>query len=135
VKVAHALAAFCLVGVLAVDGNAQRRTSPEAQVFRQFRNGVATVYNDRGHGSGFLVDSLGLLLTNDHVAGGSSRITVKFDDSTRVEADLIASDPKADVAVIRVNPSVAARYPKLALATPVTAWSLKGIASSRSEAL
>src|SRR5439155_17703701 len=99
-------------------GHAQRRISPEALIFRQVKNGVATVYNDEGHGSGFLVDSLGLILTNDHVAGGSTRITVKFDDSTRVEAVLLAANPQADVAVIRVNPVIAARFPVLHLATP-----------------
>src|SRR5689334_14103157 len=115
-----ALVPTMVVVALLAAGRAQsqRRISPEAAIFRQFKNGVATVYNDEGHGSGFLVDSLGLMLTNDHVAGGSSRLTVKFDDSTRVEAELLASNPKTDVAVIRVNPAIAARFPVLALAVP-----------------
>jgi hypothetical protein len=124
--VSAGILSLVLAPALPINSSAQRRTSPEAQVFRQYRSGVATVFNDEGHGSGFLVDTLGLLITNDHVAGGSSRLTVKFDDSTRVVAELLASNPRADVAVIRVNPLIAARYPKLVLAIPSDSMVMEG---------
>ena len=95
---------------------AERRVSEEALLFRQVKGGVCTVYGDDGQGTGFLVDSSGIILTNDHVVGGSLRIRVRFDDSTRAEALLLASDPKKDVAAIRINPELVRGYPVLRLA-------------------
>lgn len=97
---------------------AERRLSEEAVLFRTLRRGVFTVFGDEGSGSGFLVDSLGIILTNDHVVGVSERIRVKLDDSTRVDAYLLATDPKRDVAAIWVNPEVVRGRPVLPLATP-----------------
>lgn len=120
--VALAAAALSSAGAVLAD----RRVSEEAALFRRLRGGVCIVYGDNGQGSGFLVDSLGIILTNDHVVGGSSRIRVKFDDSTRVAALLLAYDDKKDVAAIRVNPSVVAGYPVLQLANPSDSMVFEG---------
>lgn len=100
------------------EAHAQRRISEEAILFRQLKSGVCTVYGDNGQGTGFLVDSLGIVLTNDHVVGGSSRIRIKFDDSTRVEALLLSSDSKRDVAALAVAPSAIRGYSVLRMAVP-----------------
>src|SRR5262245_27283970 len=71
-------------------------------------------------------DSAGIMLTNDHVVGASRRIRVKFDDSTRVEAVLLATDPKKDVAAIRITPRVASRFPILPLAQPSDTMIIEG---------
>jgi len=97
---------------------AERHISEEALLFRKLRSGVVTIASDQGSGSGFLVDSIGIILTNDHVVGGSSRIRVKFDDTTRVDATFLTSDPKKDVAAIWVSPTIARRYQVLRLAQP-----------------
>ncbi len=97
---------------------AQRRVSEEALLFRRLRDGVATVFASGGHGTGFVIDSVGLVLTNAHVVGDRYRIRVKFDDSTRVDATFLASDPKRDVAIVLVNPSVLVGRPVLTLAVP-----------------
>lgn len=108
-----------LIAMLASEPTyAQRRISEEALLFRRLRDGVATVFASGGHGTGFVVDNTGLILTNAHVLGDRYRIRVKFDDSTRVDARFLASDPKKDVAVIFVNPSVLVGRPTLPLATP-----------------
>jgi S1-C subfamily serine protease len=108
---------FVIFASVASPISADRRISEEALIFRRLKGGVCTVYGDDGQGSGFLVDSLGIILTNDHVVGGASRIRVKFDDSTRVQAVFLTSDDKKDVAAIRVNPGVVAGYPVLPLAS------------------
>jgi serine protease Do len=54
-------------------------------------------------GSGFVWSKDGIIVTNNHVVEGASRITVNFNDGTQVEAKLIGVDPDSDLAVLRVN--------------------------------
>ena len=56
-------------------------------------------------GSGFVVESSGLIVTNNHVVEGASSIEVHFQDSTILKGELVGRDPKTDIAVIRVKPS------------------------------
>jgi S1-C subfamily serine protease len=77
--------------------------------FKHLRNSVATVYSEFGHGTGFLVDSSGLVMTNEHVVGKSEYLAVQFDEKRKVTATLLASDPQKDVAILWVNLSA---YPE-----------------------
>lgn len=94
---------------------AQRKVTEEAQLFQKLRDGVFTVYGDAGHGSGFLIDQGGLILTNQHVISNSSHIRVQFDDSTKVAAKVISEDSKRDVAILLVSPTTVAGRPSLKL--------------------
>ncbi|GAB4574656.1 MAG: trypsin-like peptidase domain-containing protein [Anaerolineae bacterium] len=58
-----------------------------------------------GQGSGFVFDSDGYIVTNNHVAGDAVDITVIFSEGTRVEAELVGADPDSDLAVIKVDPA------------------------------
>ena len=60
-------------------------------------------YTAQALGSGFVWSSDGIIVTNNHVVEGASRITVNFQDGTQVPAKLIGVDPDSDVAVLRVN--------------------------------
>ena len=82
--------------------SAARKVSEEAIIFRETRDAVFTIYSDAGHGSGFLVDEVGIILTNVHVIGSSSRISVQLNPKTRVPATLLAKDRQKDIAVLRV---------------------------------
>ncbi len=97
-------------------GLAQREITPEARIFREYRDGVFTIFGDAGHGSGFLVSESGLVLTNQHVVANSKYIRVQINDSTKVAAHLLAADSAQDVAVLWVNPSVVAGLPVLRIA-------------------
>jgi len=55
-------------------------------------------------GSGFVISSDGYIVTNDHVAGGATRITVAFPDGRTLEGRLIGTDPASDIALIKVDP-------------------------------
>ncbi len=54
-------------------------------------------------GSGFIIDKEGHIVTNNHVVSGAERIVVTFYDGTEVKAELVGTDPNADLAVIKVE--------------------------------
>jgi len=54
-------------------------------------------------GSGFIWDTKGDIVTNDHVVNGATSIEVTFSDSTTVPATVVGEDPFSDLAVIKVN--------------------------------
>ncbi len=56
-----------------------------------------------GAGSGFIIDPSGIIVTNTHVVGHASQISVTLADGTELPARLIGSDELTDIAVIRVN--------------------------------
>lgn len=53
-------------------------------------------------GSGLIIDSSGILLTNSHLVFGRHIIQVTLDDGTTLPAKLVGADPVFDVAVIRI---------------------------------
>ena len=59
----------------------------------------------KGLGSGFIVSSDGYILTNDHVAGNATKISVTLTSGETVEAKLIGSDKNSDVAVLKIDKS------------------------------
>ncbi len=58
----------------------------------------------RGQGSGWIFDDQGHIVTNNHVVDGAEQVTVIFYDGTWAEAEVVATDPQADLAVIKVTP-------------------------------
>jgi S1-C subfamily serine protease len=72
-------------------------------LFDRFKNSVVTVRVEAGHGSGFLVDSSGLVVTNNHVVASSGYLAVQFDEKRKVPAKLLATNADKDVAVLWVN--------------------------------
>ena len=97
-----------------------RVTDTLASQYKRLQNSVVTVWSEFGHGTGFIVDPAGLILTNQHVLGPTSYIAVQFDSLTKIPAVKLLADPQRDVAVIWVDLSA---FPKaisapLASATP-----------------
>lgn len=56
-----------------------------------------------GFGSGVIVDARGIIVTNDHVIQGADQIRVTLSDGRDLEAELVGTDPVADIAVLRVQ--------------------------------
>ena len=54
-------------------------------------------------GSGYIISPDGYIVTNDHVAGNASRITVTLTDGISYEAKLIGSDPVSDIALLKIE--------------------------------
>lgn len=68
--------------------------------------------NDRGVGSGFIIDANGYILTNAHVIEGAETIYVTLTDKRELKAKLLGADKRTDVALIKIE---ASGLPKLPL--------------------
>ncbi len=80
--------------------------SPFEEFFRRFGPQVppqAEAPIRRGQGSGFIISSDGLILTNAHVVGNASEIMVKLVDRREYSATIVGIDEQTDVAVLRID--------------------------------
>ncbi len=57
----------------------------------------------RGLGSGFVINSKGLILTNAHVVERADKVTVTFQDGRLLDGEVLGKDPVTDIAVIKVQ--------------------------------
>jgi serine protease Do len=73
-----------------IPGQRQDQPSP-----REFFN--------RGLGTGFIWDTEGHIVTNNHVIGDASNVEVTFADGTVAKAEVLGADPNSDLAVIKVD--------------------------------
>lgn len=58
-----------------------------------------------GKGSGFIVSSDGMILTNNHVVDGADSVSVTLADGRQFDAEIVGKDPTYDLAVIRIKAS------------------------------
>jgi serine protease Do len=62
-----------------------------------------STFNQEGAGSGWIIDSNGLIVTNNHVVEGANTVTVTLEDGRNFPAQLVRTDPISDLAVIKIN--------------------------------
>jgi S1-C subfamily serine protease len=72
-------------------------------LYQQVLPGVVAIRAGSSLGSGFVFDSEGHVITNQHVVEGSSEVEVDFDSGFKAHGTVIGSDTDADVAVIQVE--------------------------------
>ncbi|MDX6616868.1 MAG: hypothetical protein QOD60_1959 [Solirubrobacterales bacterium] len=82
-------------GVAYVTADKTQKVQSPFGLFPQQQQSEAT-------GSGFVIDSSGHILTNNHVVSGASKVTVKIGNSTQ-DAKVVGSDPSSDVALLQVS--------------------------------
>ena len=86
--------------------------SPFEQFFKDFLNrgrpggprGPEAPHKAQSLGSGFIIDSAGLVVTNNHVIDGADEISVILQDGTTLKAEVVGRDEAGDVALLRVKP-------------------------------
>ncbi len=81
-----------------------------AELLRQFFGNrlrlpdrAATPAVEHAYGTAFFVTNDGYMLTNHHVVAGADNITVTLNDRTELDATLVGSDERSDVAVLKVS--------------------------------
>ena len=57
----------------------------------------------RSLGSGVMVDASGLVVTNNHVIEGAGKVQVSFDEQNKYDAELVGTDPRTDLALLKIK--------------------------------
>ncbi len=65
--------------------------------------GMPPEHEARSLGSGFVIDSKGYILTNNHVVEGADEIIVRLSDRRELVAELIGADKRSDIALLKVD--------------------------------
>ncbi len=86
-------------------GNPFGDDDPFSDFWRRFFGGPIPrgPQRQRSLGSGFIIDSDGSILTNNHVVENAQKIVVKLADDEEYEAKVVGRDAKTDIAVIKIN--------------------------------
>jgi serine protease Do len=81
--------------------------NPFREFFEQFRDrGFGTPMpapRSRAQGSGFIISPDGYAVTNNHVVANADRVTVRLSDGTEYSAEVVGTDPKTDLALLKIN--------------------------------
>jgi serine protease Do len=96
------------------ENNGPAPNSPLDRFFRQFgdRNGAPSQRNPRGgggrnfsmaQGSGFFISADGYVVTNNHVVDHAQSVEVTLDDGKSYTAKVVGTDPKTDIALLKVE--------------------------------
>ncbi len=71
---------------------------------KEFRNAPQTPKPpQQAQGSGFVISADGYVVTNNHVVDGATKIQVSFDDQEKIDAELIGTDPRTDLALLKIK--------------------------------
>jgi len=73
------------------------------QFFGQRPRGKAPEQRERGLGSGVIINPDGYILTNNHVIDGATDVKIYLNDKRELKARLIGTDPRTDIAVLKVE--------------------------------
>ncbi|GAB6064792.1 DegQ family serine endoprotease [Deferrisoma palaeochoriense] len=72
--------------------------------FDRFFGDQPREFKTQSLGSGFIWDEEGYILTNNHVVESADEIVVRLSDEHEFEAEIVGTDPKTDLAVIKIDP-------------------------------
>ena len=112
-----------IVGQSDSDSSAFDNLPPEIQQFlKRFGQQNGAPANPRsiivGEGSGFFISSDGYIVTNYHVVQNSKSVTITMDNGKVLDAKVVGTDPKTDLALLKVDQTGDYPYVTLAKETP-----------------
>jgi hypothetical protein len=87
-------------------------------LLRQWLDSVVEVWTPTAHASGFLVDTTGLIATNQRVVGDATSVEVQLSRSIKVAGTVVEADRERDIAVLRIDPAVMASITPVPLGCP-----------------
>ncbi|MBV8702876.1 MAG: trypsin-like peptidase domain-containing protein, partial [Acetobacteraceae bacterium] len=105
-----------LKNTASVDENADEPHAPQLPFpFNGSPFGQQTPHNHavEARGSGFIVNPDGLIITNNHVVKDARRVEVTLDSGEKLTAKVVGTDPRTDIAVLKVETSKALPYLQL----------------------
>lgn len=77
------------------------------EIFRRFFgddfNFAPAPQDKQSFGSGFIISADGYVLTNNHVVQGADKVTVRLSDRRELDAEVIGTDERADVALLKID--------------------------------
>jgi serine protease Do len=79
---------------------------------KEFRNMPQQQRPTQAQGSGFVISGDGFVVTNNHVVEGATKIQVSFDDQEKLDAELVGTDPRTDIALLKIKSSKAFPFVK-----------------------
>ena len=82
----------------------------------RWQDSVVTLWTPRSRALGFVVDTKGLVATNQRVVGDATSVEVQLTPAVKVEGRVLAADPVRDVAVLWIDSTVAGSVPPVPLA-------------------
>jgi len=80
-------------------------------LYQQLILGVVSIRTDQGQGSGFVYDTEGHIITNQHVIDGANVVEVAFSSGFKAYGTVIGSDSDADIAIVNVEAPVDELHP------------------------
>ena len=89
-------------------------------LLRQRLDSVVELWTPTAHASGFLVDTTGLIATNQRVVGEATSVEVQISRSIKVAGTVVEADRQRDIALVRINPTVMASITPVPLGCPRT---------------
>ena len=78
--------------------------SPFEDFFREFEGDRERPRQGQSLGSGFIIDKIGYVVTNNHVIENADEITVQLADDASFKAEVIGTDAKTDIALLKFDP-------------------------------
>lgn len=99
-RVLPAVVNIAVTGEQRVEVPPEMRGTPFERFFRDRRGRGQQV---QGAGSGFIIDATGLVVTNNHVIGNSTRVLVALQNGREYQARVVGADELTDIALLRIE--------------------------------
>ncbi len=96
------------VVLIEIESGKEQQKSPQERLLERYFNipmpdGDNQKRQQQGMGSGVIIDRDGHILTNNHVVEEADKITVTIDENVEYKASIVGTDPKTDLAVIKLD--------------------------------